>query len=183
MISHQFRRAPFLAAVVFVLLLLINGWDAVSVLRAKATAQESVTEGVYQWRQSYMALREVLGKWEQAYRRDDSVQDLISLYAMIGLDRYGLKTNADNVVLNTVDPIVQNNLHIGLTKICLVSTRGAEHDSLLVEAHDYETLFRGLSQLADQPDIHIGKISIKGDSSLATANLGDFCILLRTSQS
>ena len=181
MTSH-YRRASLLFVLILVAILFFQGWKSVSVLQDKARAQLSVTEGVHQWKQSYLALREVLGKWEKAYRRDDSVQDLVSLYAMIGLSDYGLQTDADSVILNSVEPIVQNNIAIGLTKICLISTKGADRESLMVQAADYESLFRGLSKLADQPDIHIGTISIKGDSASAVASLGHFCVLLRTSQ-
>lgn len=181
MTSH-YRRAPFVFVMALVAILLYQGWQSLSVLQAKAQSQDAVTEGVYQWRQSYLALREVLAQWEKAYRRDDSVQDLVSLYAMIGLSEYGLQTDADSVILNSVEPITQNSIPLGLTKICLISTKGADRESLMVQAADYERLFQGLSQLADQPDIHIGTISIKGDSAAAVASLGHFCVLLRTSQ-
>lgn len=180
--TSRYRRTPIVFVVTLVVILLYQGWQALSILQTKARSQHAVTEGVYQWKQSYLALREVLGNWEKAYRRDDSVQDLVSLYAMIGLSDYGLQTDADSVILNSVEPITQNNIPIGLTKICLISTQGADRESLLVQAADYESLFRGLSQLADQPDIHIGTISIKGDSAAALASLGHFCVLLRTSQ-
>lgn len=178
-------RLPLFIATIFVFVLILQGSGTLSVLNQKVDQQKVVTEGVHRWKQSYMALREVLSAWESDYRRDETIQDLVSLYAMIGLNGYGLHADEDNVILNNVEPITSNNLHIGLTKICLVSTRGPDRGSLLVHAANYETLFAGLNKLAERPDIFIGNVTIKGgqnaDTKVATATLGDFCVLLRTS--
>lgn len=178
-------RVPLFIAAIFVSIMLFEGSNTVSELNQKVSQQKVVTEGVHRWKQSYLALREVLQNWESNYRRDESIQDLVSLYAMIGLSGYGLHTNEDNVILNNVESITSNNLHIGLTKICLISTKGPDRSSLLVHADNYETLFAGLNKLAARPDIFIGNVTIKGGqdarTTVATATLGDFCVLLRTS--
>lgn len=117
---------------------------------------------------------------ELSTRRFDSY--LVSLYAMIGISGYGLQVNTDNVIVSKVDPVIENGLHIGLTKICLVSVKGGDRGALSVSARNYETLFDGINKLADRPDVYIGNISIKGGGATAEASLGEFCVLLRTSQ-
>lgn len=180
MISYRYQRALLIISLALAAILLNMGWQSSTILAGKATAQRVITEGVYQWQQSFRALREVAIKWDQTFNNTEAVQDLVSLYAMIGLQRYGLQTDADTVILSRVELVNQGTVPIGLTKICLISTKGADQDSLLVWAADYETLFRGLTQLASQPDIDINSISIRGEKNThASASLGQFCVLLR----
>lgn len=155
-----------------------QGLKARSTMTAKAQAQADVTEGVHRWKQNYMALGESVKRWERDYRRQDSVPDLMSLFGIINLGAYGLVANTDAMILNKIEPVTQNGMPIGLTKICLASTGSGDASALEVQASTYQDLFSGIKRLAQRPDIFIGTISIKGDKPRATATLGNFCVLI-----
>jgi len=155
-----------------------QGLKAHRILTAKATAQDEVTESVHRWKQNYMALGESVKRWDRDYRQQDSVQDLMSLFAVINLNEYGISANTDAMILNKIDQVTQNGMQIGLTRICLSSTGSGDSSALEVRAPTYQALFDGLKRLSKRPDIYIGTISIKGDKAFAIANLGDFCVLL-----
>ncbi len=172
------KTGPLLFAGILTVLLTMHGVKGYKTLQEKAVAQEGVTEAVQRWKQSYMALSGSVTQWETNYRREDSVQDLISLFALIGLNNYGLRADADNLVLTKVEPVAHNGTPLGLTKICLASGAG-DGASLAVQAADYQTLFSGIDKLAKRPDIYIGNISVQGDKPVPMARLGEFCVMLR----
>ena len=174
-------KLPLLISVVFAVVLGVQGVKAHRTLAEKAAAQESVTESVQRWKQSYLALADTMKRWESSYRREDSIQDLVSLYSAVGLAEYGLRADIDNLILNKVEPVTQNDVAIGLTRICLASAGSGDGASLEVQAPNYQTLFTGLQQLSRRQDIVIGTIAVKGDKAAPVANLGDFCVLLRKS--
>lgn len=170
-------RALVVAALAFVALSATQGLKAHRTLTEKALSQAEVTESVHRWKQNYLALGESVKRWEQDYRRQDSVGDLMSLYSLMNLGGYGLAINTDSMIVNKIVPELQNSMPIGLTRICLASG-GSGDGSVEVQAQSYQDLFSGIQRLAARPDIFIGNISIKGDKSVASANLGEFCVLL-----
>lgn len=172
-------KFPLLVAIGVVVVMGLQGVNAYRTLTEKASAQEAVTESVQRWKQSYMAVADSVKHWEANYRRDDTVQDLVSLFSIIDLGAYGLRADTDKLILNKVDPVAQNGMHIGLTKVCLATAGGVESAGLDVQADNYTALFAGLKRLAQRPDIYINTITVKGDKAVPLASLGDFCVLLR----
>lgn len=162
----------------FVVLSTTQGFKAYRVLVDKAQAQTEVTESVHRWRQNYMALGESVKRWEHDYRRQDSVPDLMSLFAVINMGDFGLIVNTDSMILNKIEPATQNGMPIGLTKVCLASSGSGDASALEVQAPNYQALFSGIKRLSQRDDIFIGTISIKGDKPVPVAELGEFCVLL-----
>lgn len=152
----------------------IQGTKAHRVMTDKAIAQDNVTESIHRWKQNYMALGESVKRWGRDYHNQDSVPDLMTLIALLRLDEYGLIANTDNVIINKIEPLIQNGVQIGLTKVCLTSSNNAFE----IQASSYQNLFNGVKQLAQRPDIYIDSISVKGDKFIPVAQLGDFCVLL-----
>lgn len=183
MISSVSSRAkmPLVAALAFAAVLGVQGSKAFRTLSEKAATQGAVTESVQRWKQSYLALADAVKRWSAQYRREDSVQDLVSLYAVIDLPRYGLQVDTDALMLNKVEPEVRNGMAIGLTRICLTSAGSADAAGLEVRAPNYQALFAGVKALAGRPDIAISTITVRGAKAQPTAYLGDFCVLMRKS--
>jgi hypothetical protein len=174
-------KFPLMIALAFSAVLGVQGNLAYVALANKAQAQEGVTESVQRWKQSYLALGDSVKKWGASYRREDSVQDLVSLFAVVNLEQYGLQVNTDSLLLNKVEPETRNGMAIGLTKICLASAGSAEGGSLEVSAPNYQALFAGLKRLSSRKDIFISTITVRGAKLTPVANLGDFCVLMRKS--
>ena len=155
----------------------IQGMKASRIMNEKALAQDNVTESVNRWKQNYLALGESIKRWGSDYRNQESVPDLMALIAIVNLGSYGLSTDADLLILNKIEPVTQNGMPIGLTKVCLAtSSNGA---ALEVKAPTYRDLFQGIKKLSNRPDIFVDAITIKGDKPNPVANLGEFCVLLR----
>ena len=177
MISRS-NKALLLMAIAFAAVLCVHGVKAYRILGEKTLAQQAVTESVRKWKENYLALGTSVQRWVHDYRREDSVQDLMSLFAVVNLADYGLFTNADTIILNKIEPVIQGGRPIGLTRICLTSTRAGEAGALQVEAANYQALFAGIKRLAQRPDIHIGTIGIRGDKPTPLGYLGEFCVQL-----
>jgi len=157
----------------------VQGNKAYELLTAKATAQDAVIESVQRWKQSYLALGDAVTRWSTSYRREDSVQDLVSLYSVVNLPQFGLQMNTDSLVLNKVEPEIKNGMAIGLTRICLASAGSGDSAALEVSAPNYQALFAGLKSLASRRDISISTITVRGAKNTPVAYLGDFCVLMR----
>lgn len=174
------KKVPLAVVVIFSTVLCMQGVKSFRTLTEKALAQEAATDSVLQWKQGYVAFADTVKKWNASFRSEDSVQDLISLYGVVGLGSYGLHADSDTLLLNKVTPVSQGGIAIGLTQFC-ISSSSRPDGSLVVEAANYHALFAGLRQLSQRSDISIGSISIKGDKPTPVASLGDFCVLLRKS--
>lgn len=172
-------RTPLFIAIALALVLLKQGYESYQMFEQKAAAQESVTESVDRWKTSYLALADTVKKWDASYEKEDSIQDQVSLIDELGLAQYGFKFDVDAITVVRIDPVTENGVQIGLTKVCLAS--GLNSEGVKVSAPNYEALLSGLKRLAGRPDIYIGVIKIKGENNSTTpeAILGDFCLLLR----
>lgn len=172
-------KLPLVVALAFAAVLGVQGNKANQALSEKADAQGAVTESVQRWKQSYLALGDAVKEWSTRYRREDSVQDLVSLYSVVNVEQYGLRMNTDSLMLNKVEPVTRNDMSLGLTKICLASAGSSDGAALEVTAPNYQALFAGIKSLAARKDIHISTITVRGSKATPVANLGDFCVLMR----
>lgn len=153
----------------------IQGMKAHNVMTEKARLQADVTESVDRWKQNYKALGDSVIRWGKDYTRQAEVDDLMTLVGLVRFGEYGLNINADNLSIFKIVPVTQADAQIGLTKVCL-ATNG--EGTMNVTASSYQSLFKGVNQLAQRPDIHIEKISVRGDMAVPMASLGEFCVLL-----
>jgi hypothetical protein len=176
---YSTKKLPLLLAISFSIIAGVQGLKAYRTLTEKAAAQERATESIDRWKKSYMALAGTMKRWESSYRPESSIQDLMSLYNVVGFGGYGLQVDVDTLILNKVEPVTQNGIPIGLTCIYLVSVGGGDSSGLEVRSSSYQKLFMGLKQLSERPDIYIGMITVKSDNGTPVAKLSDFCVLLR----
>lgn len=167
-----------LIAAAIAVVMSMQGMKAYRTLSEKAAAQDAVTESVHRWQQSFQALSSTVQRWETQYRREDTVQDLVSLQSIVDLGSVGLRSDTDKVFLSKVEPVIENGIHLGLTRICLASS-GSGGGGLEVRTDNYSALFDGINRLAARPDIYIGTITVVGEKATPAARLGDFCIMLR----
>lgn len=168
-----------MVALAFSAALVIQGSKAHRTLTQKSVVQDSVTESVQRWKQSYLALGDAVKEWGSRYRREDSVQDLVSLYSIVNVEQYGLQMNTDALLLNKVEAVTRNDMAIGLTRICLASAGSGNSSALEVTAPNYQALFSGIKSLANRKDLQISTITVKGAKATPVAHLGDFCVLMR----
>lgn len=178
MANAKVNKVVWAASAVVATMFIYQGTVAMKSLRVKVQEQTEQTETVVRWKQSYKALAATRGKWDRSFQRSDAIQDLVGLASHLGLERYGLQTDRDNMHLLKIEQVQQNNLPIGLTKFCLATGSG-NGNNFLVAAENYEKLLTGVDHLAKRADISLGTISLEGDKAFPIAKLGEFCVLLR----
>jgi len=178
MANAKVNKVVWAASVVLAAMFIFQGTVANKALRAKVLEQTEQTETVVRWKQSFKALAATRGKWDRSFQRSDAIQDLVGLASHLGLERYGLQTDRDNMHLLKIEQVQQNNLAIGLTRFCLATGSG-NGNNFLVAAENYEKLLVGVDRLAKRSDISLGTISLEGDKAFPIAKLGEFCVLLR----
>lgn len=178
MANAKVNKVIWVASAIVAVMFFIQGTVANKALRAKVLEQTEQTETVVRWKQSYKALAATREKWNHSFQRSESIQDLVGLASHLGLERYGLQTDRDNLHLLKIERVQQNNLPIGLTRFCLATGSGNGND-FLVAAENYEKLLLGVEKLAKRPDISLGTIALEGDRAFPIAKLGEFCVLLR----
>lgn len=178
MVNSQFKNLLLVCAFVLAGMFVMQGLKAYGTLGAKVVAQNAATEGLMRFKEMFTALGSSRTKWDKNYRKEDSVQDLVTLLAVVNFEQYGIETDNDNVVVMKVEPVKHGDADLGLTKICL-STGVGDGGTLYVRAANYQTLLSGIDKLAKRPDIYIGNIALQGDRAFPLAKLGDFCVYLR----
>lgn len=180
MVNTRFKRALLISACIVAVMFGLQGMKAFSTLNAKSIAQDAVTESVVRWKEMFTALGDSRKQWERSYRREDSIEDMVSLLNHIGFDKYGVETDDDNAFVTKVEPVVHGESPLGLTKVCL-GTGVGDGATLFLRSTSYTALLTGIDKLAGRPDIAIGNITLQGDKAFPLAKLGDFCVLFRTS--
>ncbi len=178
MVNTQFKKMLIISACIVSGMFVMQGLKAYGTLNGKAVAQDAVTENLVRWKEMFLALSESRQKWDNSFRREDTVEDMVHLISHVGFEKYGIETDNDNAILTKVEQITQGESPIGITKICMATGAG-DGGALFVRAQNYQTLMKGIEQLARRPDIYIATISLQGDKAFPLAKLGDFCILLR----
>ena len=178
MVNSQTKKLAYFLAIFVAMIFAYEGVRGYQVLLAKAVQQDEVTETMLHFKSAFMALADSRAKWDKSYRRESSVQDIVSLFSIVELGKYGLAADTDSLVLSKVEQVTGSNAPLGLTKIC-ISSGSMDSFGLVVQAPNYQNLMTGIEQLAKRPDIYLGNIEVKGDKQIPIAKLGDFCLLLR----
>lgn len=172
--SEGFVR--LIIAFICVYVLYSGGQIAYQNLQARTAMQITVNNSIERWKQSYLALQSVAKDWKTKYRAATSVRDIRSVIGLINLPAYGLEADTDHLYLMSAPEVKQNNMQIGLTKICL----GTTGDGFIVKAPSYVALLEGIHQLARRDDIYIGSVGVEGNLPKPQAKIGDFCLYLRS---
>lgn len=156
------------------------GYEGLTVLREKAQQQQAATEVVQRWKQTYQALAKSTAAWSTRYPDMAKFNDLIGLFRSVGLERYGLTANPDDLSVLRLEPVSNNDVSIGLARVCLGSSSATVNAGLQVTAPSYSALLAGVRGLSARKDIEISSLTVQGgEGGAPTATLGGFCLLLR----
>lgn len=178
MVNSRSRRVAIIGSLIVAALLVYQGVRGYQAFTAKAREQEAITESLDKWSRSYLALGESRIRWVKSYKKEDTVQDILSVVRLAQLESYGLLTNPDLVTVTKAEQVADGGAPIGLTRIC-IGTGSGDGGGLLVQAPSYDALLGGIEQLVKRPDVSLGNITLHGDKPIPVAKLGDFCLLLR----
>ncbi len=155
------------------------GYKGLATLQEKAQQQRAATEVVQRWKQTYRALAKSTATWSERYPDLAKFEDLIGLFRSVGLERYGLASDPDELAVLKVEPVSYNNVNLGLARVCVGSNNATADSGLVVTAPSYAELLSGVRRLAARKDIEIGSLAFQGGEGAPSATLGGFCMLLR----
>lgn len=174
------RKGPIntIAAVTALLvagMVVLNASNAGDVIESKNLAQTSVNQRLSQHLVAYEALQSEVQGWDSEFQSIQSAKDLLGIFQVLDLDRFGLYSNLDDLRLTDATPYIQNDHPIGLVSICMDSGAG----ELNVYAEDYQQLLEGLHAMAESQDVTFETVTIRGQEQQAMAKLSGLCMLLR----
>jgi hypothetical protein len=155
--------------------LVMGAMDSAKMLHDKSGVQQSNTNLLQRWKDSYLSLKTSIAQWQGSYMSTKDVPDIDAVGALIDPEKYGLIVNLDKLKVISAKPVDAAGLGLDLTKLCL----GSGGDYLAVSAKNYPVLLDGLAQLSKRPDIYIGSIAIGGEGTTTQARLTNFCVYLR----
>lgn len=152
-----------------------DAWEKLSDVHQR---QVIANERLVEWKAAYQALLPVNARWDKTYPSGDDVQDLVSLYRLVDLERHGLTANVDLVRQNLAEAVNVNGLAVGLQRLCI--SNGPEY--LEVTAPNIRALRVGLASLAARKDIDLGSIQVSFDeeSGQPLARVTQLCLKVRT---
>lgn len=169
------RTLHLMAALAFVVLVVAAGRDGRAILLGKADAQQTQTQVLRDWIQSYKDLQGPQREWEREYIPVTEITQLLTLFRRLNLTEHGLRANVDRTVVTREEAVTYQGAALGLRRVCLASKGRA----LQIAADTYQDLFSGVAQIAERPDLEIGQIVVEGQKEAPRVKLEPFCVLLR----
>ncbi|CAM3784299.1 hypothetical protein VRRI112168_00265 [Vreelandella rituensis] len=156
-------------------LLAHSATKAQQTLQDKADRQERINVQVAHHLDTYEELSAQAKDWDHGFRHINEAKDVLGLYRLLNLRRFGLASDLGQFHLTSDSPFLVKKQHIGLIEVCVAS----QGDRLLVQAEDYTKLMQGLGEMARAEDITFDGLTIYGDRELGEAELSNVCMLLR----
>ncbi|HHA2454295.1 TPA: hypothetical protein ACOEBF_001322 [Stenotrophomonas maltophilia] len=146
----------------------------------KASQQQTETDVVQRWKNSYQALAKSRATWDRRYPELAKYNDLLGLFRGLRLERYGLSADPDQLSTSKIESVRHNDMPVGLVRVCIASSAAATSSGLQVRAPTYSALLAGVGSLATRKDVEMSAITVSTTAAgEPEANLADFCMLLR----
>jgi hypothetical protein len=149
--------------------------DGAKMLKDKTSVQESNTNLLVRWKNSYISLTSSIEQWQKNYMSTKDVPDIDAIGALIDPEKYGLIINLDKLTVKSAKTVEMGGMGLDLTKLCV----GSGADYLAVSALNYPALLDGLAQIVKRNDIYVDSITIGADTTLPQARIRNFCVYLR----
>lgn len=156
------------------LVLTPQSWSAISKIKDR---QVSANVNFQEWKNAYHALLPVNDRWVKVYPDGRKAKDVVSLYRLIGLDRYKLVADIDKVSQSASSDVLVNGVQVGLQNLCM----GSEGAVMKISAGSIKELRDGLRSFSMRSDIDIGGIVFGFDSETSNpvAEVSDLCLKVR----
>lgn len=158
------RLAVYLA-LLFAGVVGLNTWETIRHVRSVIERQEAVTAQLQRWRATYAALRPVEAQWTSQIQSVSEFKDLLSLYHALNIERTGLLSSADLIVVDSISRVTEGGTDIGAIAVTISS---AGKQGVIVSAETYSALIHGLNELVNRRDVRIGSVMIGSDTGSKT---------------
>lgn len=164
-----------ITAGVLIVILSINGHDFKKSISIPIAGQQANTDNLKLWLSNYHTLELREKDWKETLKTVAS-QDLLVLYNTLNLDSVGLMSNADQLLIDKVEPLSFNDTELEAS-LTYVYTKGST--GLLVTASTWQALFMGIEQLASRRDIQIQAITMVTNNDKTPTSIINLAIVLR----
>lgn len=127
---------------------------------------------------AFQALEAGAKGWADDFSHVSNAKDMLGLYDLFDIERFGLTTSLDRFRLVSSSPHQVNGTDIGMINVCVDSG----HSVLNVEAPSYSGLLNGLGALEQSKEVTFDFVNVIGGYSSPRAELGNVCIMLRADE-
>lgn len=175
-IWQQTNRKTLALSVVIALILISGAHTANQTLAEKAKQQQSALSQIKHWKAEYELLKPYQAQWDKKLTPTNEIKDLYHVYTTLDLQRYGLTTNQEHLIIDRIEPVTPNGTPINAIRSCL---KTASDNGLSVTASRFSPdLLNGLERLADRRDVEIQNIQLTTENGAPKAVM-DFCLIFR----
>lgn len=124
---------------------------------------------------TFQALESSSTGWADNLEHVKDAKDMLGLYELLDIEKFGLNTSLDNFRLVSSRPHTVNGTDIGVIEVCVDSGNNV----LEVTSDSYKALIEGLSSLEASREYYFDFVNVLGGSDIPQAEVGDLCVLLR----
>lgn len=174
--SREIRVVSLVGSVALAGLLFHGTMNAKESLDRVNEAQERINNSLTLHINTFHTLEAETQGWDDGLRDISRAQDLVGMYQLMDLERFGLSASIDTFQLVSAAPYMVAGTDIGVIEVCV---DGGGNGSLPVQARDYQSLVQGLEHMAGSGEFRFSYVNIEGGTSEATALVGDLCLLFK----
>lgn len=159
-------------------LILNAAQEARSELTRLVDQQSRINDSLIIHINAFQALEAGAEGWADEFQHVNRAKDMLGLYELFDISKFGLSTSLDNFRLVSSSPYQINGVDIGMINVCVDSGNSV----LGVGAESYSTLLSGLNAMENSNEVSFDFVNIVGGDALPRAELGNVCIMLRADE-
>lgn len=175
MANRAVAKLMWVGAVGAAALLFNAAQEARSDLSRLIDQQSRVNDSLIIHINAFQALEAGAEGWADEFQHVNRAQDLLGLYELFDIERFGLSTALDDFRLVSSSPYQVKGVDIGMINVCFDSGNAV----LSVAADSYSGLLNGISTMENSNDVSFDFVNILGGDAVPRAELGNVCIMLR----
>lgn len=176
MLPKETSMGSLFLAVTLAAILATGGYENWQAMRDKAQAQAAAVSEFQQWKKQYTQLLPVEQQWKEQLRSVDEARDLYSVYTLLGSVP---TTNPDTLLIEKIERVTHEGVDLQAQRVCLTSGSAG---GVEFEEGSFDTLLKGLNELAARPDVQMSSAVFTHDKGRARAVVKNLCLLLRDAE-
>lgn len=170
------HRSTLIVSLIAAVILGNSAFNDNQILAQKVEGQQSALNQINRWKAEYDALKPFQAKWDKTLAPTSQITDLYHIYIALDIERHGLKTDQELLIVYKIEPITLNGTPIHASRVCLKSI--GDTGLAITAPHFSPDLLNGLKQLAERRDVEINNIQLGTQHNVPKATL-DICLVFR----
>ncbi|MCP4022659.1 MAG: hypothetical protein GY729_12520 [Desulfobacteraceae bacterium] len=175
--KDKYKIVVGLAVIILCVVTINSTKQALRLSKKKIKAQHENNVALDRFKSIYDGLKPVKDNWNTTYQDSAKFKDHLRLYEMLGIERYGLKSDAEKLNPKEIERVYYQGTNIGLDRICLKSKNAS---GFLITANSFSDMMKGLDNLTKRKDIRMDNIKLVLQKQQPSAVIENFCVLFRS---